>query len=106
MGYSNSFNLSIIYKNNTMEAIKERNRLSSMCYNQSIAIRNEFFIGNGTLKDLKELPELENCFGWKYFEYSYIISIVQIGLGFFIILSLIYILLQIESDSRITKIEK
>ena len=38
------------------------------------------------------IPQLENCFGWRYFEYSYIISIVQIGLGFFTIITLIYIL--------------
>ena len=74
-----------------IEAITERNTLSSLCFNRSIEIRNEMYrqlneksenITFGTFlrspnRTLPTPPELENCFGWRYFEYSFIISVLD-----------------------------
>ena len=76
-----------------IEAITERNTLSSLCFNRSIEIRNEMYrqmnsksenitfgsfmrSPNRTVSVLSP-PELENCFGWRYFEYSFIISVTD-----------------------------
>ena len=77
-----------------IEAITERNTLSSLCFNRSIEIRNEMYRKMNAKSEnitfgsflrspnrtigVQTPPELENCFGWRYFEYSFIISVTDL----------------------------
>ena len=104
-----------------IEAITERNTLSSLCFNRSIEIRNEMYRKMNAKSEnitfgsflrspnrtigVQTPPELENCFGWRYFEYSFIISVTDLQITTMNqIIWVIYIIWLILNDSYLTHV--